>query len=148
MLSSLLLMIPKAQSRVDIGVFICALILAPILTGAALFFLVVPIFAVPTGAIPYLLCGTPAYWLTLRGLDDPDGCVGPVVRAGLTANLGSIPFFALMMGIGTGRGDTAAFVSMVMLGFVFAALWSLVFGWIYRKFAKRHLPHVPAEIFE
>lgn len=148
MLISALLKIPEARSRVDFRVFVCALILAPILTGAALFFLVVPIFAVPFGAIPYLLFGAPAYWLTLRSLDDPHACIGPLVLAGLTANVGSVLFFSLTTGLWTGRGDMHALFALVMFGFVFAGLWSLVFAWIYRKFATRHLPWVNVHIFE
>ncbi len=148
MLTDMVLRLPPAESRIDIGVFVCALILAPIITGVALFFLVVPLFAIPVGAIPYLLFGTPAYWLTLRGLKNAGECTGPLVKAGLVANVGSVAFFGLFIGLQSNFQAFQGLAVMVVLGFVFAALWSMVFGWIYGTFAKNHLPHLDEEIFD
>lgn len=142
------LQLPEAQSRVDPGVFCCALILAPIIPAAALFFLVVPVIAVPVGAIPYLLFGAPAYWLTLRRHSDPQTCIGPIVRAGLLANFGSIALLLLFTWADGALPGINDFAVVSGLGFVFAGLWSLVFAVIYQKFAKRHLPIVRSEIFE
>ncbi|MEO1490823.1 MAG: hypothetical protein AAFV19_01560 [Pseudomonadota bacterium] len=142
------LTVSEPRSDVDILTFACALILAPLATAAALFFLIVPLFAVPIGALPYLLFGGPAYWFTLRRLPDAKGCIGPLVRAGLFANLGTVPLLLLLAfadGYVPRVGEIASFLA---LGFLFAGLWSLVFGWIYRTFAKKHMPHVATEIFD
>lgn len=136
------------RNEIDVPAFLIALILAPLVPAVGLFFLIVPIFAVPIGIVPYLLFGGPAYWWTLRTCRNPAGCTGALILAGLIANCGTYIFY-VAYGVWTnGSGSFDAAYLITMLGFIAAPLWSMAFARLYQILARPIPGDTPANIFE
>ena len=129
--------------------FVAALILAPLVLGApcllllaiavalgleipALFIvLMIPVFAVFFGAVPYLLFGTPAFVFALRRGKSLPGVA-------FLANLVAAPAVFLAFLISQGAEDAMAVAGLVLFfGSMAAPIWGGFFGWLYSVFAER-----------
>ena len=121
---------------VDPVAFVVALIGAPILVGLIGFWAVVPIFAIGFGAPTYLTFGALFLFLALHsGADTLDR----LAFWASIANLASAPAIWAAMHIGWGESaDDAWFATQFTVGWglIFAPLWGLVFGWLYRLFRR------------
>ena len=121
---------------VDPVAFVVALIGAPILVGLIGFWAVVPIFAIGFGAPTYLTFGTLFLFLALHsGTDTLDR----LALWASIANLASAPAIWVAIRIGWGESaDDAWFATQFTVGWglIFAPLWGLVFGWLYRVFRR------------
>ncbi|MEM9055363.1 MAG: hypothetical protein AAGB16_08560 [Pseudomonadota bacterium] len=129
-----------------IAVAILGVIIAAISTGFVFesgdrFLYYFPVFAVVFGAIPYLLLGTPAFWLVLKIVAHPWGRVAALMLAGFLVNFLSGPLLAIAFGgpIGSSGGVT-------QFGMIFAPLWAGAMGLIYNVLSrfKRHMAEVTA----
>ena len=129
--------------------FVAALSLAPLVLGVpclllltlaialglelpALFVaLLVPVYAVLFGAVPYLLFGTPAFVFALRWRKSLPG-------AAFLANLVAAPAIFLAFLIPQGAEDAVAAAGLVLFfGSMAAPIWGGFFEWLYNIFAGR-----------
>ncbi len=101
------------------------------------FVFLIPVVAVVLGAVPYLLLGTPTYlWLLSRG----EARKWAFAAAGLILNLiGSV---MITVSSAVGFYDSAeTFQLYIIMGSIFAPLWSATFVWLYSKYRRdRFLP--------
>ncbi len=117
---------------VDMVAFVVALIGAPLVVAVLGFWAaLVPVFAVPFGAIPYLLFGAPLFFLNLQrhGANS-----GNLISIGLYAN-GLIPIALIPIALlNTMDLETYLNLNYFLVGFgaLFGPLWAWVFGSIYR----------------
>jgi hypothetical protein len=124
------------RHTVDPVAFIVALVMAPLSIAALGFWaLLVPVFAVYFGAIPYLLFGAPLFYLSLHrhGLH-----ADKLISIGVYAN-GFIPFAFIPVALFQGFDlQSYLIASDLLLGFgaLIGPLWAWAFAWIY-KFLRR-----------
>ncbi|MEM9138547.1 MAG: hypothetical protein AAGB15_01830 [Pseudomonadota bacterium] len=85
------------------------------------FLLLVPVFAIPVGAIPYFALGAPACWLAFRMAATPFHRILAAMLAGTLATFGSDLLMALL--IFDRPGGIPYFRE---LGMIFASLWSFL----------------------
>lgn len=135
---------PKpTRHEIDPIAFIAALVLAPVLpalvtsplllmqSGLAII-AAIPLAAIIFGGIPYLVLGIPAllYVLSRKG-PNTDAIIG----AALCITLG----LCAVVGLTSAVMSPASGAGVLFLGgfsLFFAALWSGLFAWLYRKFAR------------
>lgn len=127
--------IPGARrSPVDPLAFTLALVLAP-LVFALLFFwvLLIPVFAVIFGAIPYLFFGTPIFlWGLGRGLE------GVVAGAGLGFLAWIAMCAALGIGWAAGRVEQDLLALLAYFGAGMAPGWGAAFALLYGRLRRAH----------
>lgn len=127
---------------IDPTAFVVALIGAPLLATAASFFLIIPVFALLVGALPYLFLGTPVLLWHL-GRNAPDS--GKTALLALkTVCVAVLPFWLIVaIFSGPAAPDIEMFAILSLLSLLFAAIWGSVFGLIYlalqRDFYKQTL---------
>ncbi len=118
----------NTPTQVALSPFLVCLVRAPLLVALLGFWMVnIPVFALVLGAPTYLLFGGPAFYLTIC-----QGASSPMMHmmAGVMAHIVSIPAMVLYFGINE-RAMNGISV-MVQFSFVFAPLWGLTFGFLYR----------------
>lgn len=118
--------------RVHIPAFFGALILAPLAFAAMSFILVIPVFAVFFGALPYLVFGGPAlFWALSQGIRKPT----ELAMVGFCANAVFVVISASYVAATTPRELDAYLGLFAGFGSIFAPLWGLTFGHLYRWLA-------------
>lgn len=120
------------RNRIRWFPFIAALLGAPTLVAfLGIWMLFIPVYAAVLGAPTYLLFGAPAFYLAIR-----NGADSPIMHmtAGLLAHVVSIP--ALLLYFGSGQHGLNSAEVLIKFGFVFAPLWGLTFGLLYRWFCN------------
>lgn len=115
--------------------FALALFLAPLVVTVAGCLLIVPVFALFVGALPWLLLGTPALLaLALSGPLSAARTVPAALAGGLASWLWFTRFGAAL---GPAGGETGALLLVFCL--FFAAVWAGAFSWLYRHFYRNLL---------
>lgn len=120
--------------------FVLALICAPLLVAATTFWIfLVPVFAVPFGAVPYLCGGIPTYiWMLSKGIRHP----AHFALAGFILNLAICSAVALFLFMTEPSSLQAEQFAQIYLWFgsIFAPIWSAVFAWLYGQFqSSKHI---------
>lgn len=130
---------PARPYAVNLRAFYAALLLAPILVALLFFWiLLIPVFALFLGFIPYLLVGTPMLWLELRRLGPRASCA---TRAMIAHLIGS-PIVALIglqiLEPGSSPTDLepGAPIFFYVFGTIFAAAWGAMFQYLYQRFCR------------
>ena len=95
-----------------------------------LILLVFPVAATGLGAPTYLFIGGPAFWFALQ-----HGYQIPSVA--FVANLASLPFVALIIGL-FGGDALAALAIFGVLGSVFAPIWGAIFSNLYKQLIREN----------
>ena len=122
-------MTPLNPNPIQIGPFLGALILAPLLIAALFFWaLYIPVVAVYLGAPVYLTFGAAAYALTIRFIGDHPLLL---MIAGVLANMAAYPLLSALNDAGMIDNPLSLYWGF---GNVFAGIWSLLFGVLYRSF--------------
>lgn len=120
--------------RVHLPAFALALVLAPLWVTLLTFVFVVPVFALLFGALPYLAVGGPLlFWLASRRPITPADTAWYAFAA-------NVALLALSAAAAAILGDEELFgLSVFIFGFgcIFAPLWGLAFGWLYRLFTRK-----------
>ena len=123
-----------ASQPIHMPAFFGALFLAPILVTALTFFLVVPMFALIMGGLPYLILGTPILlWRLSQVPCTPSDCAVAAVSANTAASV-----LALLYCLSVQDDNLAGVVTLYMLfGTIFAPVWGATFGYLYNSFTKQ-----------
>ena len=145
-----------AMPRLNPAAFVWALVLAPLslgllsavlsmlTAGAGLYpltsFFGVSGVATVIGLPTYLTFGTVAF---LRALERPAPSLLRFALNGLLAHLASMPIVLIVLLIGFRESGFGLALGFLALGAVFAPLWSVIFGLLYRRFS-RSIPRRPA----
>ncbi len=124
----------RNRHLIDPVAFIAALVLAPLLVAALGFWLVIPVFAVLMGGLPYLLAGGPLLACGLR-YNEPSFYV--FAGIGLLANTAT-PFLVFLFYIAKETPEAALSLAAMSFGFglIFAPLWCGVFAVLYRRLRR------------
>ena len=112
--------------------YILALLGAPLAVAALGFWaLMIPVFAIWFGGVPYLLLAGPGFALALRHIPP-----NPVWFAAIGAalNLASPAWFAAWLAWRGMAFDWAAIAPLWQFGFGMAAVWGAAFALLYRLF--------------
>ena len=130
---------PQNRYPVDPVAFFAALVLAPLLVALLGFWLLIPVFAVVLGGLPYLLAGGP---LLANGLRYNEPSFYAFAGIGLLANMAT-PFLVFLFYMVNSQPVDAlnAAVIYFAFGLIFAPLWSGVFAVLYRKFRRQFYSH-------
>ena len=126
---------PKNRYLIDPVAFFAALVLAPLLIALLGFWLIlIPVFAVVMGGLPYLLAGGP---LLANGLRYNEPSFYAFAGIGLLANMAT-PVLVFLFYIGNSQPEAALNAAIIYFGFglIFAPLWCGVFAILYRKFRR------------
>lgn len=115
----------------DTGNFWFALFVAPLAVGLFGIFLVIPPFAVIFGYLPYLILGTPAFWVVLKVAKTPFHRILGLMIAGFAVNFLTAPLYAWYYDAPLERYE---FVTM--MGMIFAPLWAGVMGYLYTRWSR------------
>ena len=119
---------------VDPVAFVAALILAPLVVTLFSFWTVIGLAALPIGAFPYLLIGTPLLLLA-AGRVPPR--FGTYATFGFCANLVPFGVFALMTILDLGPHEMAPGMMFIFgFGMIFGTLWAGTFGSLYARFHR------------
>ena len=121
--------------------FAGALVLTPLVVALLFFWLLlIPVFAVVIGAVPYLVFGTPVLlWMVARYPLDEDVFAYGGMAAYLVFVLFSSASLALSMKGMSGQNDFPMVVSMLIIfvpGLFFAGSWFAAFSRLYRRFYR------------
>ena len=112
--------------------FVGALILAPIWVTLLSFWTLIGLFALPFGAIPYLVIGTP---ILLWAVGRIKPSFKNYAQLGLLGDVVLLVAIALFFGL-QGEADTGLGYAYFLGGFglIFAPLYAGAFGWLYSVF--------------
>ncbi len=99
--------------------------------AAGFWILLIPLFAVYFGGIPYLILAGPGFWLVLRRYPP-----NPLIFAGIgfALNLLSPVIYAIILVVIDMPFDFEAIRIFWFYGAVFASIWGAVFALLYRLF--------------
>ncbi|MEM7060591.1 MAG: hypothetical protein AAF557_23675 [Pseudomonadota bacterium] len=111
--------------------FLLALIAAPLAVGLLGIVLVVPPFAIYFGYVPYLVLGTPVFWMVLKVTVTPAQRILGLMVAGFAVNFLSGPLYAWYFDAPLARYD---FITMI--GMVFAPVWAGTMGGLYSYWTR------------
>ncbi len=130
---------PQNRYLVDPVAFFAALVLAPLLVALLGFWLLIPVFAVVLGGLPYLLAGGP---LLANGLRYNEPSFYVFAGIGLLANLAT-PFLVFLFYMVNNPLEAALSVAVMYFAFglIFAPLWCGIFAVLYRKFRRELYSH-------
>ncbi len=125
--------------RIAPAAFIAAFVLAPLLVTALGFWLVIPVFAVLMGGLPYLLAGGP---LLAYGLRYNEPSFYAFAGIGLLANTAT-PFLVFLFYIANETPEAALIMAVTFskFGMFFAPLWCGVFAVLYRHLRREPYSH-------
>ena len=128
------------RHRIDPAAFFAALILAPLLIALLGFWIVlIPVFAVVLGGLPYLIVGGP---LLANGLRHNEPSFYAFAGIGLLANMATPVLVFLFYMVNNQPVDALnAAVIYFAFGLIFAPLWCGVFAVLYRKFRHEFYSH-------
>jgi hypothetical protein len=117
--------------------FVAALVLAPLLVALLFFWvLLIPVFAVIIGGLPYLIFGTPVLlWMVTRYPMQ----ASPFAVAGLASLLAFIGTLAVADRLAPTPLSDAGMV-LLLGGIPFSAGWFIAFALLYRRFWRPVLP--------
>ncbi|MEP4196868.1 MAG: hypothetical protein ABJL99_14670 [Aliishimia sp.] len=113
--------------------FFAALICAPLLVALLGFWLLlIPVFAIFFGGIPYLMIGTPVllYYIPRHGAH-----AQKIGFLALKITTLGCAIFALITQLPP-KGNIASMVFLTLFALLFATLWGHAFGWLYGKFQR------------
>ncbi len=123
---------PKPRYTVNPSAFFFALILAPITVTALSFWTVIGLFALPFGAIPYLVIGMP---ILLWAVGRIKPSFGAYALLGIAGNaimaVGGGVVLVPTAGVHQAESFTMFFGAF---GMIFAPLYAGTFGWLYAAF--------------
>jgi len=124
---------PVGHGIIDPVAFFIALFGAPILTTAATFWLVIPVFALVIGGPLYLVLGTPALlWHLRRDAVDASS----VALLALLVFLAGLVIMGLLSVLTGNHGVLNIVLYLGPFGAIFAPLWGGVFARIYLKLRR------------
>ena len=134
---------PRLRHIIDPVAFFIALVGGPILfTLATFWLLLIPVFALGFGAIPYLLLATPTLLVYMRRNPATPASIARVSLASFV--VGWLICTALATQI-MGAGIASAALWILAFGTLFAPCWGASFGWLYVKLARdfyaKPIPH-------
>ncbi len=122
----------KPRYSVNPTAFLFALIGAPIVVTVCSFWTVIGLFALPVGAIPYLVIGTP---ILLWAVGRIKPAFGAYALLGIYGNLFMAACFVFIAVPMVGVTETVQIISIyVAFGMIFAPLYAGTFGWLYAAF--------------
>ncbi|MVO15151.1 hypothetical protein [Parasedimentitalea huanghaiensis] len=119
--------------------FYIALFGAPMLTALLFFWvLLIPVFAVLFGGVPWLIFGGPALWSSLR----KHGPGLRLLRSAFVANLVGTPLVVAIYVLFDARPDRflkelIESMFVVAFGCIFSLIWATAFWWIFHLLTKR-----------
>ncbi len=130
---------PQNRYLVDPVAFFTAIVLAPLLVALLGFWLLIPVFAVVLGGLPYLLAGGP---LLANGLRYNEPSFYAFAGIGLLANMAT-PFLVFLFYMVNSQPVDAlnAAVIYFAFGLIFAPLWCGVFAILYRHLRREFYSH-------
>lgn len=126
--------LPGATQPINLLAFACALIGGPLIVALALFWAIIPLFALEYGFLPYVLLGTPVgLFMLSRGYDS-------LLEFALAGFAGNMFLFALwwVWNAIAGHGQAGLIFMLFLPSAVFAPLWSIAAACLYAK-----LQHYP-----
>ncbi len=123
---------PKPRYSVNPTAFLFALIGAPIVVTVFSFWTIIGLFALPVGAIPYLVIGTP---ILLWAVGRIKPAFGAYALLGICGNLFMATCFVFIVVPMVGVTEAVQIISIyAAFGMIFAPLYAGTFGWLYAAF--------------
>lgn len=137
--------IPGTRYAIDPVAFFFALICAPLLVALLGFWIVlIPVFAVFIGGLPYLILGTPALMMYLHYRQgSPEGAAGVAALTVIVASIVTLVWMAL----NGNSGELQGLLVVGGMGVLHAFVWGLAFGSLYNRWrsdaSRQPLPPFP-----
>lgn len=125
-------MIVTPFQTIDHQSFWLALVFAPLIVGLLGIILVIPAFAVVYGYLPYLIFGTPAFWIVLKIANTGLHRILGLMVAGFAVNFLSSPLYAWYFDAPLSRWDF-----ITAMGMIFAPLWAGTMGYLYTRWSRK-----------
>lgn len=129
---------PLSPQTARIVAYVLALLGAPLLVAALGFWmLLIPVFALYFGGLPYLVLAAPGFWLALRKYPPK---MATFATIGFALNFLSPLFHYAMFTYHGWTYEMDAFQVLWIYGAIFSALWGAVFALLYRLFCYLMIP--------